>query len=144
MAQRGSLGRCFKPYDLEELDDKTDEKYSLNDPDGRRRQPLPVLSTPTSPAAKFVPAEFPRPVTRVWRWTRERMKSSVHVGSVVQPSPGAVPRFKRYLGRPSRGKPISDVWTDIPPINARAAECLGYPTQKPEALLEMYHLGEQQ
>ena len=32
--------------------------------------------------------------------------------------------------------PLSDVWNDIPPINPRAQERLGYPTQKPEALLE--------
>jgi hypothetical protein len=31
---------------------------------------------------------------------------------------------------------ISDMWTDIGPISAQAAERLGYPTQKPEALLE--------
>jgi site-specific DNA-methyltransferase (adenine-specific) len=28
------------------------------------------------------------------------------------------------------------VWSDIPPINSQAQERLGYPTQKPEALLE--------
>jgi DNA modification methylase len=32
--------------------------------------------------------------------------------------------------------PIGDVWTDIDPINSSARERLGYPTQKPEALLE--------
>jgi hypothetical protein len=32
--------------------------------------------------------------------------------------------------------PIQDVITDIPPINSQAQERLGYPTQKPEALLE--------
>jgi site-specific DNA-methyltransferase (adenine-specific) len=42
--------------------------------------------------------------------------------------------MKRYLDE-QRGRPLGDVWTDIPPINARAAERLGYPTQKPEALL---------
>ncbi len=46
-----------------------------------------------------------------------------------------MPRFKRYLDE-QRGKPLGDVWTDIPPINSQAAERLGYPTQKPEALLE--------
>ena len=34
------------------------------------------------------------------------------------------------------GMPIQDVATDIPPINSQAQERLGYPTQKPEALLE--------
>jgi hypothetical protein len=43
------------------------------------------------------------------------------------------PRFKRYLGD---GLPIQDVITDVFPINSQAAERLGYPTQKPEALLD--------
>ncbi|MCX6841612.1 MAG: DNA methyltransferase [candidate division WOR-3 bacterium] len=48
-------------------------------------------------------------------------------------STGGYPRFKRYL---SEGAPVQDVVTDIPPINSQAQERLGYPTQKPEALLE--------
>ena len=43
--------------------------------------------------------------------------------------------MKRYLDE-QRGRPFGDVWTDIPPINSQAKERLGYPTQKPEALLE--------
>jgi site-specific DNA-methyltransferase (adenine-specific) len=46
-----------------------------------------------------------------------------------------MPRFKRYLSA-TDGKPISNVWTDIFPINSQAQERLGYPTQKPELLLE--------
>jgi DNA modification methylase len=47
---------------------------------------------------------------------------------------GSWPRLKRYLDE-SRGIPLQDVWTDIPAINAKARERVGYPTQKPEALL---------
>ncbi len=43
------------------------------------------------------------------------------------------PRFKRLL---SGGTSVQDVITDIPPINSQAQERLGYPTQKPRALLE--------
>jgi site-specific DNA-methyltransferase (adenine-specific) len=43
------------------------------------------------------------------------------------------PRFRRVLGK---GMPLQDVITEIPPINSQAQERLGYPTQKPEALLE--------
>lgn len=44
-------------------------------------------------------------------------------------------RLKRYLSD-TPGVPLQALWTDIPPINSQAAERLGYPTQKPEALLE--------
>ena len=43
------------------------------------------------------------------------------------------PRFKRFL---SAGGRLQDIITDISPINSQAQERLGYPTQKPEALLE--------
>jgi len=36
----------------------------------------------------------------------------------------------------SLGERLQNIWVDIPPISANAAERLGYPTQKPEALLE--------
>ena len=73
--------------------------------------------------------------TRVWRWTRERMEEAYRQGIVVQPSPASVPRMKRYLDE-QRGVAIGDVWTDISPLNSQAQERLGYPTQKPLALLE--------
>ena len=55
-------------------------------------------------------------------------------GRIVQPSPGAVPRYKRYLDE-MPGLPLQDVWTDINAINSQAIEAAGYATQKPEALL---------
>lgn len=74
-------------------------------------------------------------VTRVWRWTKERMMEAYEKGLIVQKAPGAVPALKRYLDE-QEGTPIGDVWTDILPVQAHATERLGYPTQKPLALLE--------
>jgi site-specific DNA-methyltransferase (adenine-specific)/adenine-specific DNA-methyltransferase len=48
---------------------------------------------------------------------------------------GAMPRLKRYLDE-QPGVPLQDVWTDISPIHNMGSERAGYPTQKPEALLE--------
>jgi DNA modification methylase len=48
---------------------------------------------------------------------------------------GGMPGFRRYLLTGS-GAPIQDVVVDIPPIQPQAAERMGYPTQKPEALLD--------
>ena len=126
------IDAMFDAYDEDELDEKTDQKYALRDPNGRRYQ-LTSLLNPNHDRPNLT-YEF-LGVTRVWRWTRDRMEEAYRNGFVVQPSPGAVPRFKRYLDE-QRGKSLSDVWTDIPPINSRAAERLGYPTQKPEALLD--------
>lgn len=71
-------------------------------------------------------------ITRVWRWTRERMEESYRSGLVVQLKPGAVPQYKKYL-QDSKGKTVTNLW-DIPATAGR--EALGYPTQKPVALLE--------
>ena len=46
-----------------------------------------------------------------------------------------VAEYVRYLDE-MPGVPLQDIWTDIPPVNPQARERLGYPTQKPEALLE--------
>ncbi|MCO5985340.1 restriction endonuclease [Actinoallomurus spadix] len=122
----------FIPYNPDDLDEKTKQKYSLVDEGGRRYQ-LTSLINPNADRPNLT-YEF-LGVTRVWRWTRDRMEQAYRDGVVVQTAPGRVPRLKRYLDE-QRGKPLGDVWTDIPPLNSRAAERLGYPTQKPESLLE--------
>ena len=123
---------AFTRYDESDLDERTDSKYSHRDPNGRRYQ-LDNLINP-NPDRPNLTYEF-LGVTRVWRWTRGRMYDAYQRGLVVQPRPGAVPRLKRYLDE-QRGKPLGDVWTDIPPLNSQAKERRGYPTQKPLALLE--------
>ncbi len=127
-----NLEEAFLSYDADNLDEKTANKYTLRDQDGRLYQ-LTSLINPNPDRPNLTYGFLG--VKRVWRWTKERMQAAYDAGLVVQPSPGAVPRFKRYLDE-QRGKAIGDVWTDIPPINSQAQERLGYPTQKPEALLE--------
>jgi site-specific DNA-methyltransferase (adenine-specific) len=86
-------------------------------------------------AAKGNPFYEVMGVSRHWRYSKERMHDLIATGRVVQPQPGSVPRYKRYLDEMS-GVPVGDVWDDIDPINSQAQERLGYPTQKPLALLE--------
>ncbi|MCL2118853.1 MAG: site-specific DNA-methyltransferase [Planctomycetaceae bacterium] len=45
------------------------------------------------------------------------------------------PRFKRYL-ETSKGNLIGNIWTDIQNVQSQSKERIGYPTQKPEALME--------
>lgn len=127
-----NINSAFVPYDEDNLDEKTLSKYTLFDDDGRRFRYTSLISpNPDRPNLIY---EF-LGVTRVWRWTRERMQQAYEDGIVVQTAPGRVPQMKRYLDE-QRGKPLGDVWADIPPLNSQAAERLGYPTQKPLALLE--------
>jgi len=48
---------------------------------------------------------------------------------------GKMPQYKRYLDEMT-GVPLQDIWIDIRPVSSQGNERLGYPTQKPEALLE--------
>ena len=51
------------------------------------------------------------------------------------PTASAWPRLIRYLDERT-GVPFQDLWIDIPPVNMNADERVGYPTQKPVALLK--------
>ena len=74
-------------------------------------------------------------MTRFWRFKQERMQRLFEEGRIIQPSPGAVPRYKRYLDE-MPGVPVQDLWLTVNPVNSQAKESAGYATQKPEALLE--------
>ena len=74
------------------------------------------------------------PQGRFWAFSRENMQKFDEAGLIYYTSSG-VPRLKQFLDE-MPGITLQDIWSDIPPINAHAAERLGYPTQKPLALLE--------
>jgi len=69
-----------------------------------------------------------------WRMVQEKLEALDADGRIAWSKTGR-PYLKRYLHE-QKGTPIRSVIVDIPPIGALAAERLGYPTQKPEALLE--------
>jgi len=69
-----------------------------------------------------------------WRWSQENIDMLIGEGLIVLTRTGR-PSVKRYLDN-MPGHSIGDVWTDIPEINSQVQERLGYPTQKPEVLLE--------
>ena len=119
----------YSEYDPEYIE----RFYKYVEPETGRRYALDNLVNPNRDRPNLT-YEF-LGVTRVWRWTKERMQAAYDEGRIVQTKPGNVPRLKRYLDE-QEGVPVSDIWTDIPPIGAQAAERLGYPTQKPLALLE--------
>ena len=73
-------------------------------------------------------------VSRVWRRPRESMEQLDRQGRIRYTRNGVAEQI-RYLDE-MPGVPLQDVWFDLQPINSQARERLGYPTQKPEALLE--------
>jgi len=108
--------------------------YRHVEPETGRRYTLGDLTGPGG-ATKGNPRYKVMGITRHWRFTKEKMEQMTREGRILQSSPGAVPRYKRYFDE-MPGVPLQDVWTDIRPIGSQAQERLGYPTQKPEALLD--------
>nr|WP_208103489.1 DNA methyltransferase [Rubellimicrobium sp. CFH 75288] len=67
--------------------------------------------------------------------TQEKLDALDAAGRIAWPTKGGTPRLK-WLVSDLDGVAMSDVWVDISPLSANAQERLGYPTQKPLALLE--------
>ncbi len=111
------------------------DKYRFEDPDGRRYRLDNMTSPSPRPNMTYV-WKGHDPPRMGWRYSKETMAKLEGEGRIWYPdSKEKRPQLKRYLDEMS-GPVVGDIWTDIPPINSRARERLGYPTQKPEALLE--------
>jgi DNA modification methylase len=65
----------------------------------------------------------------------EKLDALDEAGLIYYPEGDSLPRYKKYIDD-DLGMTLGTVWTDIPPINSQSSERLGYPTQKPLALLE--------
>ncbi len=123
------FNRQYLPHDEKYLKDF----YKYVEPETGRKFQLADLTNPNKDRPNLT-YEF-LGVKRVWRWTKERMREAYEKGLVVQSKPRAVPRLKRYLDE-QEGIPVDSIWSDIPPIQSQSEERLGYPTQKPLALLD--------
>ena len=101
-----------------------------------RRYRLDNLANPSKDRPNLT-YEFPPKsgTVRVWRWTKDRMMKAWKEGRVVVPKKGKVVAYKRYLDE-MEGAIVTDIWDDIEHLHGSHAETLGYPTQKPLALLE--------
>jgi site-specific DNA-methyltransferase (adenine-specific) len=77
---------------------------------------------------------FP-PKGRYWAYSKANMAKFEAEGRLQYAEKSGMPRLRHFLDE-MLGVPLGDDWDDIPPINSQAAERLGYPTQKPRALLE--------
>lgn len=72
---------------------------------------------------------------RHWAYFRADLDRFDEQGQIHWSKGGGQPRLKIPV-EDLPGRALVDVWTDLDPINSAAAERLGYPTQKPVALLE--------
>ena len=131
-----TFNKQFQPYDEAYIA----ERFRFQDPDGRRwseqnlasPNPRPNLTYPFT-ASNGITYQ---PPPNGWKYTRERMQVLDQQKRLHFPKreDGRL-RLKNYMDE-MPGVPVQDVWTDIPLIGGTSPERLGYPTQKPLALLE--------
>jgi len=109
--------------------------YRHKDEDGRRFR-LDNMTSPNPRPNLTYEWKGHEPPPNGWRYSKERMAELDAAGRIWYPDAKTKrPQLKRYLDE-QKGSVVGNVWTDISPINSRAAERLGYPTQKPLPLLE--------
>ena len=114
-----------------EYDEKYAARFRYKDPDGRAWSDYDLTAKGLSGGGYTY--EY-KGVTSYWRVPIETMEQLDSEGRLHFTKNGGI-RRKRYLDE-QKGRPAQALWEDIDPINSQAAERLGYPTQKPEALLE--------
>ena len=119
----------YQPYSQE----YTEKFYKYVEPKTGRRYRLGDLTGPGG-AAKGNPRYEFLGVTRYWRYKKSEMERLHKEGRIIQTKKGNVPAYKRYLDE-MPGVELQDLWDDINPVSL-SKESLGFPTQKPEALLE--------
>lgn len=124
----------FNPPRGEYDEDYIRTHYVHVDENGRRFQ-YGDLTKPKGSIGYFYELIGCPPPPNGWRMPKETADRWLAEGRIAIPPGGRTPRFKRYLDE-MPGPLIGNVWTDIPPVNSQAKEALGYPTQKPLALLE--------
>jgi DNA modification methylase len=119
-------------------DQYLDKYYRFDDGDGRRysRDNITGAGRRAGPSGLPWRGFAPNTINRHWSTTPDELDRLDAEGRIYWPKIGkGFPRLKRYMAE-LQGRAVGDIWNDIDPINARAAERLGYPTQKPETLLE--------
>ncbi len=130
----------WNPQHLSHSAGYIESHYNKRDEFGRPFQLTSILSPSSRPNMMYEWKGFPSPPLG-WRFQRETMADLDARGLIWYPTreDGSYdfskrPRFKRYLDD-QKGPVVTNIWTDIAPVNARAKERIGYPTQKPLSLL---------
>ena len=126
--------QLYMPYEQEYLDTFFDQA----DMEGRRyaRRDLTSGMAHASSGQLYTWKGITPPASRCWAMTKDRMDALDLAGRIHWPKKiGGMPRLKLYPEN-LPGVPLADIWTDIKIMHNLSAERLGYPTQKPRALLE--------
>lgn len=100
---------------------------------GRKYMLVPLHGPGQGQARRFFDKMIIPPKGRCW--PSQAVIDEYSSKELIELTSNGTPSKRSYLDE-NKGKPVSDFWDDIIPLNPVAEERLNYPTQKPEALLE--------
>ncbi len=120
----------YVPYDQQYIN----SAYRNTDEAGRRYQTQPLHAAKPGGDTRYEWRGKLPPAGRYWAYSKENMDRLEAEGRIAYSRTGT-PRYKIYLDE-MQGKALQDIWDDIPPVHVNLKERLGYPTQKPTALVE--------
>ena len=106
-------GRRFRVSDMTANKPGGDTSYEWTAPDGRKVRPYKG---------------------RYWAYSKKKMKE-FEAASLIYYRNTGMPTLKHYMNE-MPGVPLQTFWDDVQPVISGSDERLGYPTQKPLALLD--------
>ncbi len=112
-----------------------DERFTSVDENGRRFQATSLVNPAPRPNLRYEYKGY-QPPPNGWMISHEKMEEWDNEGKIYFPKDKTGRLRRKSYADELRGMPIQNLWLDIPEINSQAQERLGYPTQKPVALLE--------
>lgn len=133
-----SPGANFNPqYNKEspEYQEYIRTRFTMVDDDGRRFQATSLVNPAYRPNLIYDYKGYKSPPNG-WMIRQEKMEQWDREGRLYFPADKSKRIRRKSYADELKGMPIQNLWTDIPEINSQARERLGYPTQKPEALLD--------
>ena len=120
----------YIPYENEYIE----ERYHYKDEKtGEVFWPNTMTAAGPGPERKFRGKIMTPPPGTHWRFSQDEIDRMEAEGRIYYSAQGK-PYVKSFLNE-RKGKPVQNIWTDIR-MTKSGFERLGYPTQKPEALLE--------
>ena len=109
------------------------DRFSKVDSEGRKYMLVPLHGPRQGPARLFFGKNIKPPRGRCW--PSQKVIDEYISQGLVELTTNGTPSKRSYLDR-NLGAPVSDWWDDVIPLNPVARERTGYPTQKPEELLQ--------
>jgi site-specific DNA-methyltransferase (adenine-specific) len=134
---RSSQNHFETPYsfDVKGYDDYIEKFFRHTDEKGRRFR-VDNLANPAPRPNLMYEYKGYKPPKNGWAISREKMEQWDKEGRLYFPkNPNGRIARRRYLDE-LKGKPVQNLWDDIGPVSSQSHERLGFPTQKPVALLE--------